>query len=155
MEKFIENTKNRTKPKLQAKQGLSFLVTTTIDGSKVLILMDTGPSSGALLHNVNEMDINLQNVDVVALSHGHYDHTGSLIEAIKQIKKQVPVIAYPKSFKPKLKMIPHLKLIGAPFRLSDIESAGGLPLLATDLAKIADGITTTGEVPRITAFESV
>ena len=40
--------------------------------------------------------------------------------------------------------MPHLKLIGAPFRRSDVKSAGGVPLLATGAVKIADGITTTG-----------
>jgi len=81
---------------------------------------------------------------VIALSHGHYDHTGGLIEALKQMKKRVPVIGHPTLFDPKLGMIPHLRLIGAPFRLSDVESAGGVPLLATGPIKIADGINTTG-----------
>ncbi len=152
---LIENSKNSAEPKLQAKHGLSFFITATIDDSKVMIMMDTGPSSDALLHNVDALDINLQNVDVIALSHGHYDHTGGLIEALKQIKKQVPVIAHPTLFDPKFKIMPHLKLIGAPVRRSDVESVGGVPLMATGPVKIADGITTTGEVPRRTAFESV
>ena len=152
---LIENTKNSDEPKLQAKHGLCFVITATIDEDKVKIMMDTGPSSNALLNNVETMNINLEEIDVVVISHGHYDHTGSLIEALKQMKKRVPVIGHPTLFNPKLKIMPHLTLIGAPFRQSDVESVGGVPLLSTTPVKIAKGITTTGEVPRKTTFENV
>ena len=151
----MKTQKNSDKPKLQAKHGLSFFITATIDANKVTVMMDTGPSSNSLLNNVDAMNINLEDTDVIALSHGHYDHTEGLIEALKQMKKRVPVIGHPTLFDPKLKIIPHLKLIGAPFRRSDVESAGGVPLLVTGPVTIADGITTTGEVPRKTAFENV
>ena len=152
---LIENSNSSAKPTLKSKHGLSFYIQAKIGDEKVTLLMDAGPSADALLHNVDALDVNLENVDVVALSHGHYDHTGGLIEALKQMKKRVPVIGHPTLFDPKLKLMPHLRLIGAPFRSSDVESAGGVPILAADPVKIADGITTTGEVPRTTAFESV
>jgi len=152
---LIEDSNSSAKPHLKAKHGLAFFIKAKIDDNEVTIMMDTGPTPEDLLHNVDTMGINLQNVDVIALSHAHYDHTGGLIEALKQMKKRVPVIAHPTLFGPKLKIMPHLKLIGTPFKSSDVESVGGVPLLATDPVKIADGITTTGEVPRTTAFERV
>jgi 7,8-dihydropterin-6-yl-methyl-4-(beta-D-ribofuranosyl)aminobenzene 5'-phosphate synthase len=152
---LMENNKNSSKPKLEAKHGLSFLVTATIGDNKVTVLMDTGPSPDALMNNVDTLGVDLQNVDVVVLSHGHYDHTGGLIAALKRIKNRVPVIGHPLLFDPKLKVMPSLKLIGAPFKLSDVESAGGVPVLATNPVKIAEAITTTGEVPRTTTFEKV
>jgi len=36
-----------------------------------------------------------------------------------------------------------------------VESAGGVPLLASNPVKIADGVTTTGEITRITDYEKV
>jgi 7,8-dihydropterin-6-yl-methyl-4-(beta-D-ribofuranosyl)aminobenzene 5'-phosphate synthase len=153
---LIENSKNSAEPKLQTKHGLSFFINATIDDNKkVTILMDSGPSPEALLHNAHVLRIDLEDADVVVLSHGHYDHTGGLIEAIKRMKKQVPVIGHPLLFDPKLKIMPHLKYIGAPFRLYDIESAGGLPILSTSPVKVSEGIATTGEVPRKTCFEDV
>ncbi|PVX25037.1 MAG: MBL fold metallo-hydrolase [Candidatus Bathyarchaeum sp.] len=152
---LIENSKNGAKSNLQAKHGLSFFITAKIDDDKVTVLMDTGPSSDALLYNVNALGVNLEDVNAIALSHGHYDHTGGLIESLKRMKKLVPVIGHPTLFHPKLSMMPHLRLIGAPFRFSDVESVGGVPILTTDPVKIADGITTTGEVPRTTSFETV
>jgi len=152
---LIEDSNSTAKPQLKAKHGLAVFIKAKIDDNEVTIMMDTGPSPDALLHNVDTMGINLQNVDSIALSHGHYDHTGGLIEALKQMKKRVPVIAHPTVFGPKLKISPHLKFIGTPFRTSEVESVSGVPLLATDPVKIANGITTTGEVPRTTAFETV
>jgi 7,8-dihydropterin-6-yl-methyl-4-(beta-D-ribofuranosyl)aminobenzene 5'-phosphate synthase len=152
---LIEDTKSPSKPKLKSKHGLSFFIQAKIGDDKVTVLMDTGTSPEALLHNVDAMDVNLGDVDVIALSHGHYDHTGGLLEALKRMKKLVPVIGHPTVFEPKLSLMPHLRLIGAPFKVSDVEAVGGVPVFASDPVKIADGITTTGEVPRITAFESV
>jgi 7,8-dihydropterin-6-yl-methyl-4-(beta-D-ribofuranosyl)aminobenzene 5'-phosphate synthase len=152
---LIEDTKSPAKPHLKSKHGLSFFIKAKIGDDEVTALMDTGASPEALLHNVDALGVNLEDVDVIALSHGHYDHTGGLMAALKRMKKRVPVIGYPTVFEPKLSLMPHLRLIGAPFKVSDVESAGGIPLLAANPVKIADGITTTGEVPRITAFESV
>jgi len=152
---LIEDSNSSAKPELKSKHGLSFYVQATIGDAKATVLMDVGPSSDALLHNVAALGVNLEDVDVVALSHGHYDHTGGLLEALKQMKKRVPVIGHPTLFDPKLSLMPHLRLIGAPVKSSDVESAGGVPILVTGPVKIADGITTTGEVPRTTGFESV
>ncbi len=88
----MKTPKNSDKPKLQAKHGLSFFIAGTIDDDKVTVMMDTGPSSNAIQNNVDTMKINVDDVDVISLSHGHYDHTGGLIEALKQMKKWVPVI---------------------------------------------------------------
>ena len=152
---LIEDSKNSAKPQLRNKHGLSFFIQAKIGDDKVTALMDTGPSGEALLHNVDAMDINLDDVNSIVLSHGHYDHTGGLLEALKRITNRVPVIGHPTVFEPKLSLMPHLRLIGAPFGVSEVESVGGVPVLVADPVKIADGITTTGEVPRSTAFEKV
>ena len=51
--------------------------------------------------------------------------------------------------------MPHLRFIDTPYNPVDVESAGGVSLLDTGPAKLADGITLTGEIPRTTAFETV
>jgi 7,8-dihydropterin-6-yl-methyl-4-(beta-D-ribofuranosyl)aminobenzene 5'-phosphate synthase len=152
---LMEDNKNPAKPELKNKHGLSFFIQAEIGDDRVTVLMDTGPSPEALLHNVDAIGVNLEDVDLVVLSHGHYDHTGGLLEALKRMKKRVPVVAHPTVFDPKLALMPHLRLIGAPFKAVDVESVGGVPVFASNPVKVADGIAATGEVPRITAFESV
>ena len=143
------------KAKLKSRHGLALFIQAKIDDKEVTILMDTGQSSNDLLGNADKMDIDLQKIDIVALSHGHYDHTGGLLGALKKIKKRVLVIAHPRIFDPKLKIMPHLRFIGTPCKSSDIEYAGGVTIQATDPVNIAKGITTTGEIPRTTAFEKI
>jgi len=153
---LMENSKNSANPELQSNHGLSFFITATIDDDKkVTIMMDSGPSPEALLHNTEVLGIHLEDVDVVVLSHGHYDHTGGLMAALKQMNRQVTVVGHPMLFDPKLKIMPHLRHIGAPFRQCDIEAAGVVPILSTNPVKVSEGIVTTGQVPRKTNFESV
>jgi 7,8-dihydropterin-6-yl-methyl-4-(beta-D-ribofuranosyl)aminobenzene 5'-phosphate synthase len=153
---LMEDSKNSAKPELQVKHGLSFFITATIDNDKkVTIMMDAGPSPEGLLHNAKVLGINLEDVDVVVLSHGHSDHTGGLMEALKQMKKQVTVVGHPMIFDPKLKIRPYLKHTGAPFKKCDIEAMSGVPILSTSPVMISEGIITTGEVPRMTNFEYV
>ena len=152
---LVEDSANPAKPDLSAKHGLSFFVKAKTSDGEVSLIIDTGPSPDVLLHNVDVMGVNLRKTEVVMLSHGHYDHTGGLIEALKRMEKGVPVVAHPKIFDPKFKVKPSLKFIGASFKPSDVEAAGGMPLLVASPVKIAEGIMATGEVERKVAFERV
>lgn len=150
----IEDSKNSPKSNLQSKHGLAFFLVATINNEKVVIMMDTGPSQKKLAYNADELAIKLDDIDVIVLSHSHYDHTGGLMEALRQIKKNIPVVGHSTLFDPKLSLMPHLRTIGAPSRISDVEAAGGVPILVNGPVKIARGITTTGEIPRTTTFET-
>ena len=143
------------KPDLLAKHGLSLLVRAKMENGDVTIMMDTGPSPDVIIRNVDNMGVNLQNLTAVVLSHGHYDHTGGLIEVLKRIKKPIPVIVHPKLFIPKFGVKPHLRFNGTPFKEVDVEKAGGIILAARNPVTIADGIMTSGEIKRRTAFETV
>ena len=46
------------------------------------ILADTG-ASGGFLHNAERMDVDLSRVDILFLSHGHYDHAGGILDFVK------------------------------------------------------------------------
>lgn len=77
---LIEN--NTLNEKLKSEHGLSFYIET--DEHK--ILFDTGKTD-LFIHNAKELNINLQEVDIVVISHGHYDHIGGLIHFLKMNKK--------------------------------------------------------------------
>jgi len=146
--------KDAAEKRLIAKHGLSILVEAKSNNTNFCILLDAGPSSEALLNNIDAIGVNLRKIDAVVLSHGHYDHANGLIGVLKSLGKPVPVLAHPKAFNPKFSMKPKLKSIGSAFTLSAIENAGGVPLLAENSVKIFDDITTTGEIKRVTYEKS-
>jgi 7,8-dihydropterin-6-yl-methyl-4-(beta-D-ribofuranosyl)aminobenzene 5'-phosphate synthase len=136
--------------------GLSFLIET--DGKK--ILFDTGYSD-LFLQNAQKMGINLLDLDMVVLSHGHLDHSGGLYPLIRHMTRSIiegiPVkkpllVAHPWCFYPRPK-----------FPVPDT----GIVISEQELSRFFDVITTTvprhlttnlvflGEIERTFKFEQV
>lgn len=63
---------------LETEHGISFLVEK--DGHKVLF--DTG-QSGAFIGNAGKLGLTLDHIDFVAVSHGHYDHSGGIRKLVE------------------------------------------------------------------------
>lgn len=69
------------------------------------------------------------------------------------VEKPVPVIIHPNGLKPKFSSKPKLRYIGNLFRESDVEAEGGILVKVKNPVTIIDGLTTTGEIERITSYE--
>ena len=136
---------------LEAKHGLSILV--EISKPELRIMMDTGQSSDILLSNIGILDVSLEKIDAVLVSHGHYDHTGGLLGILKGLKRDAPIIAHPDIFNPRFKLSPNLRYIGSSFSPSELRSYGGVLLSARNSVRIADGVVATGEIERVTPYE--
>lgn len=67
------------------EHGLSFYIET----KKHKILLDTG-ASNKFIENAKMLGIDLTKVDIVIISHGHYDHTGGLL-AFTQINSDAKI----------------------------------------------------------------
>ena len=48
-----------------------------------IILFDTGASGTILLHNIKKLGIDPASIDIIVVSHAHWDHTGGLPELLK------------------------------------------------------------------------
>lgn len=70
---LIENENSSDHSDLSKEAGLSLYLET--DNKK--ILFDTG-SSGAFADNAEKLGVDLSEVDMVVISHAHFDHTGGL-----------------------------------------------------------------------------
>jgi 7,8-dihydropterin-6-yl-methyl-4-(beta-D-ribofuranosyl)aminobenzene 5'-phosphate synthase len=92
----VDNTAR--KPGLQTEHGLAVWVQT--DAGHVLF--DTGQGI-ALLHNLQALGINPGNADAIALSHGHYDHTGGLA-AVLRANSHALVYSHPGARAPRYKV---------------------------------------------------
>lgn len=84
-----------TGPELVAEHGLSLFIDT---GSKKL-LFDTG-QSGLFIKNAQNLGIDISEIDLLILSHGHYDHTGGLYPFL-EVNKRAKVYAKEGIFTPK------------------------------------------------------
>lgn len=73
--------------------GQSFLIKTDNEN----ILLDVGSKGKKLLHNMDKLDISPNDISLLILSHGHYDHTGGLplfLDA-RTTSEPLHVIAHP------------------------------------------------------------
>ena len=70
-----------------AQLGLALVLTVTVDGGRRhKLLFDAGPEGALFLRNCQNLGVSLADVEAVAISHGHWDHMGALLDAIGHIR---------------------------------------------------------------------
>ncbi len=124
---------------------------------KHTIMFDTGYNNIGVLHNMDILAVDPNEMEAIVLSHAHMDHTGSLHAILGKISNPIPVVVHPDAFLyPRFieekdgskKRFPRT-LVRNDFDQGNVkiyESKTPTPLL--------DGaILVTGEVERTTAFE--
>lgn len=127
--------------------GLSFY----IEESGKRILFDTGYSD-AFITNAKKMNIDLNNLDYVVLSHGHNDHTGGLRYLYESFDLSSTVlICHPSIFEEKH----HKGLeIGSPVQLNDFRHLFKEVILTKEAYKISDHLMYLGQINRVNDFEN-
>lgn len=141
--------------KILAEHGLSCLVRVSAGGKEHAVLLDSGLSRQCLPWNARQLGISLAGIEAIVLSHGHYDHTGGLEEALCGAGHQVPLIAHPDAFLRRRLNIPGQGIAGLP--VTDavaLKKAGADIHLRSGPSTLAAGhLLVTGEVERVTPFE--
>jgi 7,8-dihydropterin-6-yl-methyl-4-(beta-D-ribofuranosyl)aminobenzene 5'-phosphate synthase len=142
---------------LLAEHGLCLLVKVQQGAEKHTIMLDTGYNSMSVLHNMDILAVDPNELEAIVLSHAHMDHTGALHAILGKISKPIPLVVHPDAFLyPRFleekdgskKRFPRT-LVRNDFEKRNVkihESKAPTPIL--------DGaILVTGEVERTTAFE--
>lgn len=143
---IVENTVSRKD--LHSEHGLSCWIETE-DGN---LLWDTGQTD-LVLRNAHALGIALQSTSHLALSHGHYDHTGGLIQALR-MAPHATVYGHPDLFvKRYIKTGHSTKPIGSLAERDTVEDMCESLILSCEPVEILPGIYTTGQIPRKTNFE--
>jgi len=115
------------------------------------LIFDAGQTT-TCVHNAEVLGIDLVGVPI-ALSHGHYDHTGGLARLLEKTGP-VKVYAHPEVFVFRYsRRGGALRQIGIPFRKEGLEKMGAKFDLSRREREIFPGLWLTGEVPRIVEFE--
>lgn len=145
---LVENTVRR--PGLLAEHGLSFW----IEAGGRTVLFDTGQGR-VLAGNAEELRVELERVDAIVLSHGHYDHTGGLPQVLACAREPV-LFAHPAAFEEKYsrQQKPPHRSIGIPRpSLQRVRHRAPEIVWTEAPAEIVPGINVTGQIPRRTHFE--
>lgn len=145
---LAENTARGTN--LLGEHGLAFWI--EADGRR--ILFDTGQGK-VLLHNAQCLDIPLDTVEIVAISHGHFDHTGGLKDVLGTAE-QIDLYLHPAALESKYarRGTPPYRRIGIPdFSEQALRRQTRHLVWTRKPTKLIEGVFVTGEIPRRNDFE--
>lgn len=140
-----------------AEHGFSALIKTTAHNKTHVLLFDFGFSENGAAQNAATLGIDMTEVEAVALSHGHSDHTGGMKKLSALIdKKNVPFIVHPSAFKsPRyLKYAEEIKVY-FPELTRDMVQSLDFNIIESEIPYplLDDTILFLGEIPRVMDFE--
>jgi 7,8-dihydropterin-6-yl-methyl-4-(beta-D-ribofuranosyl)aminobenzene 5'-phosphate synthase len=140
---------------LRAEHGFSCLVTVTKGAATTRVLFDTGISRDGLIENMRRLELDPTDIDIVVLSHGHWDHTTGIDGFVKAVgRANMPVLIHPEFWTRRRIAFP-----AAPVELPSasrqaLEGAGFEIVENAQPSFLLDGsLLVTGEVDRTTDFE--
>lgn len=160
----IKRFRSRTKPELPmaawptAEHGISLLIEVERAGKVHRALFDTGGTAQGAVHNARQIGCDLTQVELVALSHFHGDHTGGLPAVLDAVGHSVPVALHPDMLLVKGRKLDDgsvAELSHHPNYPERFFQSRGNPLhcITQPTLFFDDTLLTSGEIARVTSFE--
>ena len=116
-------------------------------------LFDTGQGLG-IRHNCFILKKDLPSIKAIIFSHGHYDHSGGFVEALK-LSGPKPVYVHPDFFSTRYSVTNgKIKYLGLFAERKYLEYLGANFVFNTEMVEIQKGMYLTGEVPKLNDFEN-
>ncbi len=144
-----------------AQLGLALVLTAYVGQRSHKLLFDAGPEGALFLRNCQNMGVSLVDVETIAISHGHWDHMGALLDALDHIMSDnlghsVPCHVNPGMFLERgarltTGQIAPFQNVPSPEELTahgaQVVNSGGPRSLLEDCFYLS------GEIPRVSSFE--
>jgi 7,8-dihydropterin-6-yl-methyl-4-(beta-D-ribofuranosyl)aminobenzene 5'-phosphate synthase len=142
---------------LVGEPGFSALVRFEKNGRERTLLFDTGVSPRGVVENLRRLGLSLQDVEVIVLSHGHWDHVTGM-EGVAQTlgRAGLPVMIHPEFWSRRRIRFPGLDPAELPSTSRPaLEGAGFEIVEERHPSFLLDGSALiTGEVDRTAEFET-
>jgi 7,8-dihydropterin-6-yl-methyl-4-(beta-D-ribofuranosyl)aminobenzene 5'-phosphate synthase len=146
----------QTDDALRAEHGFSALVTIVKGGRESRVLFDAGRTPDGLVENMRRLELSPREIDIIVLSHGHWDHTTGMDGLVGELGRQnMPVLIHPEFWARRRLAFPGRDAVELP-----TTSKGALQEAGFDIVEerqpsfLLDGsLLVTGEVDRTTEFE--
>lgn len=147
---------------IYGEHGLSCHIETTVDGCSHSFLFDFGLTSTGLIRNIDMLKISFDNLEALALSHGHRDHFGGLLGLLEsqriKVSKWIPLYVGEEAFAERGKgsQKDDVRVDHRPPKKEYIESLRSVKVIEIkDPTPIVPGAHLTGRIERVTDYEKV
>jgi 7,8-dihydropterin-6-yl-methyl-4-(beta-D-ribofuranosyl)aminobenzene 5'-phosphate synthase len=139
-----------------AEHGFSMLIRVFSEDKSSCVFFDTGGSPEVIVENAKRMGISLSEVECIVISHGHYDHFGGLLSAIKVVNKvDLPIIVHEDMFETRGTANSKGTVRKYPEFPTEAQLSPARIVHTKKPSLTADGmVCVTGEIPRKTSFET-
>jgi metal-dependent hydrolase (beta-lactamase superfamily II) len=112
--------------------------------------------------NVERLGFDMGSVEAIVLSHGHWDHCGAMLRALAMIQlnnggRAVPAYMHPGMYRTRAMKAADgsMRPFGDVPTQAMLEQQGAAVVHATDAQRVLDDLFyVSGEIPRVTAFET-
>lgn len=142
---------------LHAEHGFSMLVTVHKGAERSHVVFDTGMTPDGMAGNMRRLGVEAGDVEVVVLSHGHFDHTTGLDGFVRAVgRPNIPVVVHPLLWTRRRLAIPGIEPIEIPTMSKRALEGAGFEVVEarTPSLLFRNSVLITGEVARTTGFES-
>ncbi len=142
---------------LVAEHGFSALVTVERDGDRRTVLYDAGLTPHAVARNLDVLQVPVNDMRAIVISHGHADHHGGLEGLIRRRgRSRLPLVIHPDAWRDRRVAFPS----GGELRLPppsrhDLEAEGLEVVEERAHSLLLDGaVLVSGQIERVTEFET-
>ena len=141
---------------LRAEHGFSALLTVEKGGRATRVLFDAGRTPDGLVENMRRLDLSPGDIDIIVLSHGHWDHVTGMNGLVGRLgSASMPVLIHPEFWTRRRLAFPGREPVELPTTSRSALAGAGFDIVEERRPSfLLDGsLLVTGEVDRTTDFE--